>query len=136
MTSILSMFRTRRRTELSRNGLLVSTPVVPLGVWRRGAPSKNQVPSCNGSAGTAPSATNSSQIPGNSSSLWLGHTNGGGEPILLRPPAEVSYRSLSFAPDDNSIYYVQIGVREWRGALYKLPVFGGVPEKLREDLPI
>ncbi len=67
-------------------------------------------------------------------SLWLGHTNGG-EPVLLRPAAEVSYDSLRFAPDGGSFYYVLTELRKFRGDLYRSPIFGGVPEKLRDDVP-
>lgn len=67
-------------------------------------------------------------------SLWLGHTDGG-EPIRLRETAEASYDSLNFAPDSSGFYYVLREPRKFRGDLYKSPLFGGAPEKLREDVP-
>src|SRR4029434_6079022 len=35
-------------------------------------------------------------------SLWLGHIEGG-EPVQLRPPADIVYGYLNFAPDGNSL---------------------------------
>lgn len=66
-------------------------------------------------------------------SLWLGHAEGG-EPILLHPSGDAFYDSLRFAPDSASFYYVLAEPRKFRGDLYKSPVFGGAPEKLREDI--
>ena len=65
-------------------------------------------------------------------SLWLGHTEGG-EPVPLRPPAELVYSFLTFAPDGNTIYFVAHDSYRSGGNLYRLPVFGGVPEKVREN---
>ena len=69
---------------------------------------------------------------GDANSLWLGHTDGG-EPIEIRPPANLLYQSLKFAPDGSSLYYVSSENYEG-GALYRIPVFGGVPEKIRDDV--
>jgi eukaryotic-like serine/threonine-protein kinase len=66
-------------------------------------------------------------------SLWLGHVTGG-EPIALHPFADVSYRSLNFSPDSNSVYYVIVSAQYPRGALFRVPVFGSPPEKLREGV--
>ena len=70
---------------------------------------------------------------GRQSSLWLGHINGG-ESIELRPDTLDTYRSLTFSPDSNSLYYVISGAEYPQGALCKLPVFGGAPEKLRDNV--
>jgi Tol biopolymer transport system component/DNA-binding winged helix-turn-helix (wHTH) protein len=69
----------------------------------------------------------------NPRSLWLGHVSGG-EPIALRPPAAVDYPNLKFSPDSNSLYYVITGEEYPRGSLFRLPVFGGAPEKLRDNI--
>ena len=68
-------------------------------------------------------------------SLWVGQTGGESAPVLLRPLADTFYASLSFLSDSNRFYYVQTGVREWQGTLYRSPALGGVPEKLRENVP-
>lgn len=65
--------------------------------------------------------------------LFLGHT-AGGEPIELRPAADVKYRALQFSPDSNMLYYVVTGSEFPTGALFRVPVFGSVPEKLREHV--
>jgi len=70
---------------------------------------------------------------GNPRSLWLGHINGG-EPIALRPPAAVNYPTLKFSPDSNSLYYVITGEEYPQGSLFRVPVFGGAPEKLRANI--
>jgi Tol biopolymer transport system component/DNA-binding winged helix-turn-helix (wHTH) protein len=67
------------------------------------------------------------------SSLRLGQMNGEG-PLELRPAADVVYRGLTFSPDGNSVYYVIEDNAQNKETLYRLPVLGGVPVKLREDL--
>jgi Tol biopolymer transport system component/DNA-binding winged helix-turn-helix (wHTH) protein len=67
------------------------------------------------------------------SSLNLGQMNGEG-PIELRAAAEVVYAGLAFAADGSSIYYVLEDNLENKRTLYRLPVLGGVPVKLREGL--
>lgn len=69
-----------------------------------------------------------SQFDGELQSLWLGHV-GGGEPVQIRPPAETTYLSARFSPDGTSLYYA---VSE--SGLYRVPVFGGAPEKISESV--
>lgn len=66
-------------------------------------------------------------------SLWLGHVDGG-EPIPLRSPAELIYLGLTFAPDGSSLYFTAIKDYSSDGTLYKIPVLGGVAEKVREEV--
>ncbi|MGQ0761643.1 MAG: winged helix-turn-helix domain-containing protein [Acidobacteriota bacterium] len=65
--------------------------------------------------------------------LWLGHVDGG-EPVQLRPSAEVLYLSLTFAPDGSSLYYTAADGYSSDGALYKMPVFGGVAERVKDNV--
>jgi Tol biopolymer transport system component/DNA-binding winged helix-turn-helix (wHTH) protein len=67
------------------------------------------------------------------SSLRLGQMSGEA-PIELRPAAEVVYRGVEFAPDGNSVYYVIEDNSLNKRTLYRLPVLGGLPVKLREDI--
>ena len=68
---------------------------------------------------------------GDRESLWLGHIDGG-EPIQIRAPADTAYLQLRFAPNGDSIYFV---AREpQKLVLYRMPVFGGAPEKLVDNL--
>jgi Tol biopolymer transport system component/DNA-binding winged helix-turn-helix (wHTH) protein len=69
---------------------------------------------------------------GDLESLWLGHVDGG-EPIQIRPPADNSYLTMKFMPNGSGIYYT-VRDNSSNGTLYKIPVFGGAPEKIRDNL--
>ena len=63
--------------------------------------------------------------------LWLGHT-AGGEPVQLRPPSGSVYLSLKFSPDGSDLYF-STSANYGDGTLYRMPVVGGVAEKVRDD---
>src|SRR5262245_40975042 len=65
--------------------------------------------------------------------LWLGHVDGG-EPVQLRPPADLLYMGMTFSPDGSSLYYTVSERLSSRGVVYRLPVFGGVAEKVKENI--
>lgn len=67
--------------------------------------------------------------------LWLGHVSDGAS-ISLRSPEEVTYRNLSISPDGANLYYVIVSDEYRAGALFRMPVFGGVPEKLQEKIGV
>lgn len=67
-------------------------------------------------------------------SLWLGHIDGGGESIQLRPSEEIVYQGIAFAPDGGSLFYNVSGEALGGGTIFKMRVFGGVPEKIRENV--
>jgi Tol biopolymer transport system component/DNA-binding winged helix-turn-helix (wHTH) protein len=67
--------------------------------------------------------------------LWLGHV-GGGTPISLRSPEEVTYRNVTVSPDGANLYYVIVSDEYRTGALFRMPVFGGVPEKVHENIGV
>lgn len=70
----------------------------------------------------------------NSGGLWIGNT-AGGEPRELRPDSSPGYyRGLTFSPDGVHVYYVLTGEQFPKGSLFRVPVYGGVPEKLRDDV--
>ena len=71
-----------------------------------------------------------SHFDGENQSLLLGHVDGG-ESIQLRPPEFLKYFSLKFSPDGSSIYYGS-GDENGSSALYRIPVFGGAPEKIED----
>ncbi|MGI8785699.1 MAG: protein kinase domain-containing protein [Acidobacteriota bacterium] len=66
-------------------------------------------------------------------SLWLRQvaatTN-----VQIVPPAEVRYRGLTFSPDGDFVYYVIYPGNESFGNLFQIPVLGGAPRKLVEDI--
>lgn len=65
-------------------------------------------------------------------SLWLGYT-GGGNNIQIRPPSEAVYEQLTFSPDSSQLYFSMSDERNPVTSLYRMPAFGGVPEKLCEE---
>jgi Tol biopolymer transport system component/DNA-binding winged helix-turn-helix (wHTH) protein len=65
-------------------------------------------------------------------SLQLGSIDGEAA-IELVPPANITYRGISFAPDGGSIYYAAVDNVQNKTALYRLPLLGRVPVKLREN---
>src|SRR5437868_2004955 len=67
-------------------------------------------------------------------SLWLGHIDGG-EQIELRPPLDKTYASVAFSPDGNRIYFELYDSESAPVyTLYRLPVLGGVQEKIKESV--
>ncbi len=66
-------------------------------------------------------------------SLWLGHIDGGSD-VLLRPPSESSFGNVDFSPDSTKIYYSILDDANPKWTIYRLPTFGGVAEKIREDI--
>ena len=55
--------------------------------------------------------------------------------VQIIPPAEVIYHGLSFSPDGNYVYYISAGMRGFfYKTLYQVPVLGGVPRKIKDDV--
>ena len=66
-------------------------------------------------------------------SLWLGRVDGGND-VLLRPPTESRYGDLAFSPDNAKIYYSIYDDANPEWSLYQIPAFGGVAEKIRDNI--
>ena len=67
-------------------------------------------------------------------SLWMHHIATGSNQQIL-PPTETRYAELTFTPDGSYLYFVRIEPqRPSIGVLYQIPVLGGNPEKLIEDV--
>jgi len=67
-------------------------------------------------------------------SLWLRNVPTGSDTQIV-PPAAAVYRSLTFSPDGNYVYFRKAGIgtqSEWD--LYRTPVLGGTPQLLLRDL--
>ena len=73
-----------------------------------------------------------SQAIGDQQSLWLGHVDGG-EPVQVIPPTDRIFWSILFSPDAGSIYYTE-SENHRPGTLKRIPVFGGVPEKIKDNV--
>ena len=69
----------------------------------------------------------------NKNSLWLGQTDGGKE-IELRPSDDNKVRGLAFSPDSKILYFSCNGPDKSQTGLFKMPVLGGVAEKLLDGV--
>jgi Tol biopolymer transport system component len=66
-------------------------------------------------------------------SLWLGYIEGGND-IQLRQSAEARYSGLAFSPDSSYVYFSILDDANPNFALFKIPVFGGVQEKVLDNI--
>lgn len=70
----------------------------------------------------------------NSNSLWLGQTDASNE-IQLRPSEDNNrLRGLAFSPDSRMLYFSYNGPDKSRTGLFRMPVLGGVAEKLSDSV--
>jgi Tol biopolymer transport system component len=65
--------------------------------------------------------------------LWLGQTDGGNS-ILLRPLAPAHYFTLAFSGDGGTLFFSLSDDTNPKSALFRMPAFGGVPERLRDGI--
>jgi Tol biopolymer transport system component/DNA-binding winged helix-turn-helix (wHTH) protein len=75
----------------------------------------------------------SQQEPHGQQSLKLEHIDGSGQ-IQLLQPADVVFTTLAFSPDGNRIYYNITGDDAKNNGLFRLPVFGGAAEKIKDNV--
>src|SRR5215467_14479598 len=54
--------------------------------------------------------------------------------IEIVPPQPVHYLGITFSPDSENVYYVTHTVESDLPVLYRIPVMGGPPQKLKQDL--
>jgi eukaryotic-like serine/threonine-protein kinase len=67
-------------------------------------------------------------------SLWMRHIATGSNTQIM-PPTEVRYSGLTFTPNGDFLYFVRIEPdKPGVGFLYQIPVLGGTPRKLVEDV--
>jgi eukaryotic-like serine/threonine-protein kinase len=70
------------------------------------------------------------------SSLWLGQTSGNSD-VQLRPADDLVYYPRSISADGNWLYFTSSDPRDFNnGTLYKMPVLGGVPQKLLSGISV
>ncbi|HEU4521525.1 MAG TPA: protein kinase [Thermoanaerobaculia bacterium] len=65
--------------------------------------------------------------------LWVRQIASGTD-IQVVPLADVHFVGASFSPDSNYLYYVSADNKTDRGAVYQIPVIGGTPRMLMDDL--
>ncbi len=67
-------------------------------------------------------------------SLWMRHIATGSDKEII-PGTESTYIGLTFTPDGNYLYFVRIEPQRPNiGVLYQIPVLGGTPHQLIEDV--
>jgi len=66
-------------------------------------------------------------------SLWLGQTDGNRD-IELRAPSDNLIRGIAFSPDSKTLYFSLSNSEETTGGLFKMPVLGGLAEKLSDNI--
>ena len=67
-------------------------------------------------------------------SLWMRHIATGSNTQIL-PPTETQYFGVTFSPDGNFVYFVRHEPQNpGLGYLYQVPVLGGTPHRLIEDV--
>lgn len=67
-------------------------------------------------------------------SLWYAHTNGKQQAQIRQPEAGVSYQGLTFSSDGTEVYYVASDDENRQGALFRIPVLGGTPQRVLTDI--
>jgi serine/threonine protein kinase len=70
---------------------------------------------------------------GTQSSLWVRQTATSSN-VQIVQPAEARYLGSTFSQDGNYVYYVVYGKRSPLGIVYQIPVLGGEPRKIIEDV--
>ena len=66
-------------------------------------------------------------------SLWVRQTVAASD-VQIVAPEEVRYDGLTFSPDGNFVYYTVYGRLGGTAYLYRIPVLGGVGQKLVDDI--
>ena len=66
-------------------------------------------------------------------SLWVRQVNTASN-VQIVPAAEVSYLGMTFSRDGDYVYYVTREGNSPQGNLFQIPVLGGTPRKLIEDI--
>ena len=66
-------------------------------------------------------------------SIWI-HQVSTSTQQQITPPEKFSYRDLVFSADGSELYFARVEESSPLLTLYRIPVFGGLPKKLRDDL--
>ena len=71
---------------------------------------------------------------GGQESLWMRHIATGSNKEII-PGTEARYNGITFTPDGSYLYFVRIEPQRPNvGVLYKIPVLGGTPQQIVEDV--
>jgi eukaryotic-like serine/threonine-protein kinase len=66
-------------------------------------------------------------------SLWVRQVTTANN-VQIVPPADTLYFGMTFSADGNYVYYVTVNTKGSEAFLYQVPVLGGTPRKLVEDI--
>ena len=66
-------------------------------------------------------------------SLWVRQTAAASD-VQIMAPAPVRYDGLAFSPDGNYVYFSTYELTGGVGNLYRIPVLGGQPERVLDDI--
>ncbi|MGZ7042750.1 MAG: TolB family protein, partial [Thermoanaerobaculia bacterium] len=72
---------------------------------------------------------------GGKQSLWIRQVASSSD-IRIVPLADVHFVGGAFSPDANFLYYCSADNRTDQGAVYQVPVIGGVPKQIVDDLHV
>ena len=61
--------------------------------------------------------------------LWLRQLETSSN-VMIIPPSDDFYGGLAISPDGNSVYFVRGSQNEGQLTIYRMPIFGGVPQKV------
>ncbi len=70
---------------------------------------------------------------GGKSGLWLRQVATTSN-VAIVPPADVRFHGVTFSPDGNHVYYSFYPAGELFGSLWQVPVLGGRPRRILEDV--
>ena len=70
---------------------------------------------------------------GGKSGLWLRQVATTSN-VAIVPPADVRFHGVTFSPDGNHVYYSFYPAGELFGNLWQVPVLGGRPRRILEDV--
>jgi len=65
--------------------------------------------------------------------LWIRQTATLSD-VQIVPGARVRYKDVTFSPDGNFVHYVTYELAGGIGTVYKIPVLGGTPQRILEDV--
>ncbi|HXN72174.1 MAG TPA: protein kinase [Candidatus Acidoferrales bacterium] len=72
-------------------------------------------------------------VDGEKQSLWVRNVPTKSD-VQVLPPAPVVFRGLNFSPDGNYVYFGRSGSSAETGDLYIMPVLGGTPRQLLQNV--
>ena len=141
----------KRAVGIAVIALLLAIGGVLFALYKFGWPDKPSTPSApfqtmkierltsNGKATQAVISPDGKQVvyvidDGGKRSLWLRQVATATDVQLTAPASDVFYWALTISRDGNYLYYVYGGTTIWNRVLYQMPLVGGSPKKVIDDI--